>query len=181
MAEQDRHKGALDSVRQEFLFLSIKEMVVEFSEKVMNAGETPGQTSSGRLLVLPANDEADEITAAMLVQLLELAGCAAIPFSMDSLLQERIATVNPSEQDMFCIAALPPFAFAGAINLSRQLQLRFPRTKVMVGVWGFAGNAERALQRFQPSRPHALVTSLADAVKCASERLTISGHVTAER
>ena len=181
MAEQDRHKGALDSVRQDFLFLSIKEMVVEFSEKAMNAEETPGPTSSGRLLVLPANDEADEITAAMLVQLLELAGYAAIPFSVDASLLDRIATVNPSEQDVFCISALPPFAFAGAINLSRQLQARFPRTKMMVGVWGFAGNAERALQRFQPSRPQALVTSLADAVKFAAECLTISGHVTSER
>jgi hypothetical protein len=135
----------------------------------MNAAEAPVQALPGRLLVLPASDEADEITAAMLVQLLELAGCAAIPFSAEPLLLDRIATVNPSEQDMFCISALPPFAFAAAITLSRQLQLRFPRTRVMVGVWGFAGKAERALQRFQPSRPQALVTTLADAVKFVVE------------
>ena len=43
--------------------------------------------------------------------------------------------------------------------------MRFPRAKVIIGVWGFAGDAERALQRFQPSRPAKLVTSLAEAVK----------------
>ena len=43
--------------------------------------------------------------------------------------------------------------------------MRFPRTRVIIGVWGFAGDTERALQRFQPSRPAKLVTSLADAVK----------------
>ena len=32
MAEQDRHKGAIDAAREEFLFLSINEMVVELSE-----------------------------------------------------------------------------------------------------------------------------------------------------
>ena len=32
MAEQDRHKGAIDTVREEFLFLSINEMIAEFSE-----------------------------------------------------------------------------------------------------------------------------------------------------
>ena len=32
MAEQDRHKGAIDAAREEFFFLSINEMVVEFSE-----------------------------------------------------------------------------------------------------------------------------------------------------
>ena len=32
MAEQDRHKGAIDAAREEFLFLSINEMIAEFSE-----------------------------------------------------------------------------------------------------------------------------------------------------
>jgi hypothetical protein len=72
--------------------------------------------------------------------------------------------------------------------------LRFPRTKIIVGVWGFAGNSERALQRFQPSPPSQLVTNLADAVKFVVEsglrehtalagaariaELTVSGQVT---
>jgi hypothetical protein len=60
---------------------------------------------------------------------------------------------------------LPPFALARARTLSRQLRLRFPRTKMMIGVWGFTGDAERAWQVFQPSRADKLVTSLADAVK----------------
>jgi hypothetical protein len=35
----------------------------------------------------------------------------------------------------------------------------------VIGVWGFAGDIEKALQRFQSPRPDKLVTSLADAVK----------------
>ena len=71
---------------------------------------------------------------------------------------------------MFCISAVPPFAFAGAITLVRQLQLRFPRTKIIVGVWGFSGNTERALQRFQQSQPDCLVTSLAAALSSTLRR-----------
>jgi len=59
----------------------------------------------------------------------------------------------------------PPFAFAQARTLGRHLQTRFPRTKLVVGVWGFSGDMEKAMQRFQPLRPDKLVTSLADAVK----------------
>ena len=33
----------------------------------------------------------------------------------------------------------------------------------MIGVWGFTGDPERALQRVQSSSPDKLVTSLADA------------------
>ena len=41
MAEQDRHKGAIDAVREEFLFLSINEMIAEFSEYQV-AESSPG-------------------------------------------------------------------------------------------------------------------------------------------
>jgi hypothetical protein len=43
--------------------------------------------------------------------------------------------------------------------------MRFPKAKVIAGVWGFTDDTERAMQRFQPSRPHKLVTSLSEAVK----------------
>ena len=119
--------------------------------------------------MVPANDEADEIAAAMLAQVLDQAGYAAIPFPVDFARDERIGIVDPHENDIFCISAVPPFAFAGAITLARQLQLRFPRTKVIVGVWGFSGNTERALQRFQQSRPHCLVTSFAAAVQYVAD------------
>ena len=68
LAEQDRHKGALDPVREEFLFLSVKEMIGELSESVKSdepkpdtatgepSTEPPRRTSSGRILILPASD-----------------------------------------------------------------------------------------------------------------------------
>jgi hypothetical protein len=167
MAEQDRHKGALDPIRQQFLFLSVKEMLVEFSEKILKpeTAERRPEASPGRIFVLAANDEADEITAGMLAQLLEQAGYPAISFPPDSSLQTTVGLMDPGEADTFCVSALPPFTFASAIALSRKLRLHFPRTKIMIGVWGFAGDKERALQRFQASRPDKLVTNLAEAVK----------------
>ena len=163
IAEQDRHKGALESTREEFLFLSIREMMAEFSER--SQPERGPELSAGRVFCVPASDQADELTAAMLAQLLDQAGQAAISFSLDDSLEHSLGLMNPGEADTFCISALPPFAFARARTLSRDLQLRFPRTKVLIGVWGFAGDTERALQRFQPGRPAKLVTSLTDAVK----------------
>ncbi len=163
VAEQDRHKGALDSTREEFLFLSIREMLVEFSERTP-PGRNP-EAPAGRVFCVPANDEADEITASMLAQLLEQAGCAAISFSLDASLEHAVGLMSPGENDTFCISALPPFAFARARTVGRELESLFPNTRVIVGIWGFAGDTERALRRFQPARPAKLVTSLTDAVK----------------
>ena len=83
MAEHDRHKGALHPAREEFLFLSIKEMLAELSESTDAAIEAKSEVSTGRMICLPANDEADEITAAMLAQLLERAGNMAFSFPVD--------------------------------------------------------------------------------------------------
>jgi predicted PurR-regulated permease PerM len=184
MAEQDRHKGALDKTREEFLFLSIKEMLAEFSEQTprVELSERSPAVSAGRVICLPASDEADEITAAMLAQLLEQAGCAAMAFPLDSTLHHSIGLVEPDEKDIFFVSALPPFAFARARTLGRHLQSRFPRTKLVVGVWGFTGDMEKALQRFQPLRPDKLVTSLADAVNFVAPVASadVDGEVYAE-
>ena len=172
LAEHDRHKGALDPDREEFLFLSIKEMLTEFAEQPVKSGLAEGEAAGdakpapprGRVLCLAASDEADEVTAAMLALLLEHSGGIVITFTPDPGLQQ-LAFVQPAADDTFCICALPPFAFAHARTLSHQLRGRFPGIRIVVGVWGFAGETERAMERFQAPRPDKLVTSLADAIQ----------------
>jgi predicted PurR-regulated permease PerM len=178
MAEQDRHKGGLDPAREEFVFLSVKEMLAEFpdysaksspeSKEAEVAAITPIAAKiewpAGRVICIPANDEADEITASMLSQVLELAGCAALSFPVDPDLREMLDVLQPSEDDVICISALPPFAFSHAKKLSRQLRSSFPLTRIVVGVWGFPGDAKQALERFQAPRPDHLVTTLGQAV-----------------
>jgi len=172
LAEHDRHKGALDQDREEFLFLSVKEMLAELAERaaraaladVAAAGDAKPAPACGRIFCIPASDEADEVTAAMLALLLEHSGCIVLPFTPDPGLQQ-LAFVQPAADDVFCISALPPFAFAHARTLSHQLRVRFPKIRIVVGVWGFAGDTERAMERFQAPRPDRLVTSLADAIQ----------------
>jgi predicted PurR-regulated permease PerM len=175
LAEHDRHKGALDPDREAFLFLSVKEMLTELVERaeksgfvdVSIAGEAEPAAPGGRILCIPASDEADEVTAAMLALLLEHSGCIVVTLMPDPSLQQ-LAFVQPAADDVFCISALPPFAFAHARTLSHQLRARFPGIRIVVGVWGFAGETERAMERFQTPRPDKLVTSLADAIQAVT-------------
>ena len=178
LAEQDRHKGALDPTQEEFVFLSVRDMIVEFSEKTAAATpeddtkavsradmEPKPAVTAGRVICLPASDEADEIAAAMLAQLTEHAGCTALVLPVDPSLEQSVAVLDPAPGDVFCISAVPPFAFARAAKLHRFLQARFPRSGIVIGVWGFTGDTKRALQRFQPARLDKLVTTLAEAVQ----------------
>lgn len=170
IAEQDRHKGAIDPEREEFLFLSLREMLSEFSESARDSTpETPrepsGLTVSGRVLCFPAHDEADEIAAAMFAQLLEQAGCATVSFPLGSSPQSILAVVEPTGNDFFCISAIPPFAFSHARAINRVLRTKFPQTKILLGVWGFSGDMERALRHFQPKPPDKFVVNFADALE----------------
>ncbi len=175
LAEHDRHKGALDADREEFLFLSIREILAELPEKagqpelsdVEAAAEAKPAPPTGRVFCIPSSDQADEVTGAMLALLLEHSGCIVIPFGPDPELQQ-LAFVQPAADDVFCISALPPFAFAHARTLSHKLRVRFPGIRIIVGVWGFAGETERAMERFQAPRPDKLVTSLADAIQAVT-------------
>jgi methanogenic corrinoid protein MtbC1 len=167
MAERDRHKGELDPAREEFLFLSVKEMLAELPDysKLQPAAEgTAGAWPGGRVICIPANDEADEIGAAMLSQLLELDGRMSLSFPVDTDLVQLAAVLEPSADDVIFISSLPPFAFSHAKTLSRRLRTRFPRAKIVVGVWGFPGEPERALERFQTPHPDQIVTTLAQAL-----------------
>ena len=172
LAEQDRHKGALDPAREEFLFLSIKEMLADLPDSLSNIDPARVEGSedmkpawpAGRVICIPARDEADEISAAMLSQLLELGGCNNVSFPLDSDLLHPMQSLKLSEDDVICISALPPFALSHAKTVCRQLRTHFPRTKIILGVWGFAGDAQRALERFQAPRPDCLVTTMEQAI-----------------
>jgi predicted PurR-regulated permease PerM len=162
LAEQDRHKGALDPEREEFLFASLREMMADFAEP---PAEDVHAASVGRILCLPAHDEADEIGSAMLAQLLENASIPAVSFPIGPLALSTVALIEPCADDLFCISAVQPFAFSHARTLSRELKAKFPRTKILVGVWGFNGETERAMLRFQPAPPDKFVSSLAQALE----------------
>jgi predicted PurR-regulated permease PerM len=167
MAEQDRHKGAIDATREEFLFVSINEMIAEFSEYQTPESE---QHPTHRILCIPAHDRADEITAAMLAQLLEQKGFVTMSLpivgaSPNEMLEAVAAGVN----DVVCISSLPPYAFAPARALCKQIRERFPKLKVMVCVWGFSGDLEKAGARFERTRPDRLCTSLAGTIEYLEE------------
>jgi hypothetical protein len=167
MAEQDRHKGALDIAREEFLFLSINEMIVEFSEdqpEDKSLADAPGHPAA-RVLCLPAYDRADEVTAAMLTQLLEQKGFPTLTLPIvGSSPGDWLALLKAGGNDIVCISALPPYAFAPARAVFKQIRARFPELKVVVCIWGFSGDTDKAKTRFERSQPDRFSTSLAEAM-----------------
>jgi len=170
MAEQDRHRGAIEPEREEFLYLNVSEMVAEFAEA--GFAPTAGRNSKTRVFCLPAYDQADEIACAMLAQLLEQRGIVALSFPAGPTADEMFGFIQPEADDIVCISAVPPYAFTPARTMVNHLRSRFPHAMIIVVIWGFNGDREKALARFDRGRPDRLFSGLAQVVKEVVERET---------
>jgi predicted PurR-regulated permease PerM len=172
LAEQDRHRGAIDAVREEFLFLNINEMIAELSSYQRTSAPPGGEeglahgiSSSAiaiakrRIICVPAYDQADEITAGMLAQFLERQGDGAVSFPVGPNVIDVLKTVRPVAGDIICISALPPYAFTPARKLCKQIRARFPKVTIFVGVWGFSGDEDKAKASFERTPPDQFFTS----------------------
>jgi predicted PurR-regulated permease PerM len=176
LAEQDRHRGAIDNEREEFLFLSVNEMIAELSERkpagtfgengmVETGTRTEDTFFAGRILCVPAYDQADEITVSMLAQLLEQQGGLAVSFPLSPNANDAIKTVRPVAGDVICISALPPYAFTPVRKMCKQIRTRFPKVKIVVGVWGFTGDQDKAKASFERTPPDQFFTSFVQMIE----------------
>ena len=114
------------------------------------------------------SDEADQLAAAMLSQLLERSGASVISFPVGTSLKDVLA-VEPGPEDLIFTSAVPPFAFAHSRTLYRELRSRLPKVRIVVGIWGFSGDTEKAKLRFERQVPDALVTTLSAAEQYVAE------------
>jgi len=187
LAEHDRHKGALDERRESFLSLSVSEIISELT--VYSTDETSTKSrkmklpsistgvsefrltakepavSSIRIFCFPADDKADEITSSMLAQLLERAGYGVLSLPAGSAFEEILTHIPPEPEDIVCISALPPFAFAQSCALCQRVRILLPNIRILAGIWGFSGNLDKARERFGSTKPDRVVATFAEAVE----------------
>ncbi len=146
LAESDRHKGILSEQQASFILNSIAELVAELT---IHGVTTPQAAASAlpfaerephaRLgppaVCIPALDQADEIAAAMLAQLLEKAGHKTLLLPPSALTPELLHRLAADPTTAVYISALPPFAFASARALYLRLYAELPRNPITVALW----------------------------------------------
>jgi hypothetical protein len=173
MAEEDRHKGALESGREEFIVQSITEFILEVpqisEDFAAENGETGGKMPAERsldIVCMAAADQADEIVATMLAQVLEAAGhtVACLPVAESRSESERMLHELDRPIDVVLISALPPFALLSARTISKRAHMQYPNAEIVIGLWQFSSDAKKAAERLDKVFPNPVVTSLADAV-----------------
>jgi predicted PurR-regulated permease PerM len=180
--EKDRAEGRLGDSREQFLFHTLKEIIEELT--IRPAAELqPPETNSevhvdSRPIVMndknsniadcgiaciPARDEGDEIVGMMLAHLATRAGYKAhvvIPAPLENMMEEA------AEQscEVIYVSALPPYGVYNMRRLYKKLRARFPKSRIGIGMWGFAGNPEVMRTRLGIVEADMIVSSLSEAV-----------------
>jgi hypothetical protein len=107
-------------------------MTTDSSMKVSTSARSP------RILGCPAHDEADELALLMLRQLLDPTRYTLEIVSAEMLTAEVLSVVEQQHIGLICISALPPGALAPTRYLCKRLRARFPKCKILVGLWGLS-------------------------------------------
>jgi predicted PurR-regulated permease PerM len=180
--EKDRAEVGLGDAREQFVFQTLKEIIEELAlrpvaetgdqeiNEEVNANPKPtvgvARKTNGdgcAITCLPARDEGDEIVGMMLAHLSNRAGYnaqAVVPASVEDMMEEA------SEQhcEVIYISALPPYGVYNTRRLYKKLRVRFPKSRIGVGLWGFAGNLEVMRTRLGIVEADMIVSTLSDAI-----------------
>ena len=116
------------------------------------------------MVCIAASDEADELAATMLAQLLEQSGFNTILLPLAAVTPEILARLGEDRDTVVCISALPPFAFTAARTVGLRVRNQMPHNRVLIGLWRSDQDVESLRSRFGPARPTSLVSSFAEAV-----------------
>jgi predicted PurR-regulated permease PerM len=172
MVEQDRHRGAFDEARGNYLLMSATELVAELSEyKEEGCGSENGtapvidhQAKGAPVICIPAGDQADELAAMMLAQLLEQDCNNTMFLPISSVTPEILERLGQDDGTILCISALPPFVFTQTRTLCQRIREHLPHNRILIGMWQSPQDPAVMRERFGSARPDRVVTTLSSAL-----------------
>jgi predicted PurR-regulated permease PerM len=195
LVERERQQGELDQDTVRFIRNSTSEMVDELGFRAIqerdlesrsaqpapDASAPPSLSSSvsdipvspdrsGPVVIIPVRDGSDELVSTMLSQVLDLAGFYATCQPVRSI-NETVEAVKAQDPIVIFLSGMPPVAMARAHRIYSSLQGAGPNLKIVMGIWNYSEDHERAAQMISRTEMLHISTSLADAVAQAMSHI----------
>ena len=117
-----------------------------------------------RVYCVPARADRDELAGSMLTHLLQLDGHEAWSAPGKLVAGELLGLVEKADADVICISVVAPSTVIHARYLCLKMRAKFPRAKIIVGLWGLTEGLDEASGRLRESGADEVVSSLAEAV-----------------
>lgn len=160
LAQDDHDRGTLPDAKRVAVFEHMERWADEFVQVSEVPPAPPGDLSSAvfgaSVLCIPAEDQADQIAAKLLVALL-----------LDQGVKARMPRGEWTEEarpDAVVVSALPPDAVMSSRRVCRAARTRWHDMPVLVGLWNSVVDRERARQRLESVGATRICTSFAECI-----------------
>jgi methylmalonyl-CoA mutase cobalamin-binding subunit len=173
MSEQDRYQNDLEESTERFIHQTTRELIEDLGQREnLDPGkemtdsaslEEAKPTKLAKVLCVPVRDDADEIGAIMLGQLIERAGLQAVAIPVRRV-DEVLATAAQEEPEIVFLSGMPPFAMARARRLYKSLHARMPHLKILIGIWNYTDDETKAAQEISRGGEEHISTTMAQAL-----------------
>ena len=178
LAEEERHQGKLDDARQQFIFKKTSLLVQHLGQRAdkLAAGDNSAKLQVAELenqppkeqkeppepdvICIPARDQADEVAARMLEQLLSKKQVTAKALSAAALTSECLQEVGHDHAKIVCVLSVPPFGYMHARYLCRKIRAEFPDLKIVAAIL-----TEREVEEIKQRQPSLAADELACSLK----------------
>ena len=199
LAEQDRERGVLDEDKQRHIWQNIRELVEDLADHKdatdRTASEKDAPASEEKrsfpepehvsVLCIPARNEADEIAAMILAQLLHRRGVGAKPLSATTLTGEHLEELKENGLDLVCVSKVAAPGIRAVRYLCKRLRNNFPNLKIIVGLWGSDEDQTALRERLALPPTDTVIRTLSEAIEhitpvSLAERQEDNGHVPQE-
>lgn len=177
-AENERHHGDLNELRERFIFESARDLVEELQERAESEPKSNGENGAEpqswrgpvRVVCVPARDEADELVARMLAGIVDPRVAQVDVLSYKALASELIDHTLCRDADLVCISALPPSTIAHSRYLCKRLHRDNPDKSILVGLWTTILDEKQAAEKIGCGPNTEVVRSLKEAIHRISSR-----------
>jgi predicted PurR-regulated permease PerM len=179
LAEDDRHRNALDEERETFVYRSTRDLIEDIGESEPSA-EVSAKPTGQRVLCVGARDEADELAALMLAQVLRDDGHNAATITTREF-ESHVSSFREDGIDVIFVSALPPFGLSQARALCRKTRRLHTGVKVILGFWDSAADLTKIRERVGGQCFDEMATRLQDAKALLSPAVAAELQSTAQQ
>jgi predicted PurR-regulated permease PerM len=168
LAKRDRQRKVLDEEREKIIYQTTRDLIEDIGDTIAECLETteetprPEQPPLPLILCIPARDQADELIAIMLAQLLRRDGHSAEALPPRSV-GEIVSVVMERQPDVLYVSALSPFAMNSVRSLFRKARQRRPGMKIVLCLWHSTTEIQDIQNRLGSACPASIVHRLAEA------------------
>lgn len=134
LAKRDREEGNLDAADLQFVIDAAREIVEEVAE--LREPTNGGGEERHRVLISPARDAAENVTAHMLALMLDPNRWEVKVAGDETLASEIVEIIADFRPDVVVIATIPPGGMSHTRYLVTRIRKRFADIPVLVGRWG---------------------------------------------